>query len=372
MTGRRRNENVVYCFFFGISCVLFACNLQTNRNQVEREKEAVAFKLDSAEVYKNGDYIPKYDLGVDQECVLMYNSTIINYRIGETHGPERSRKTLPRRYVCQEATQRFPTDKAAEKWFIKNRWPDGVRCPHCDGDNIKENASHPTMPFRCNDCNKLFSAKTSSVMHSSKLGYQDWAIAIYLVTTGIKGVSSMKLHQDLGITQKSAWHMLSRIRESYSEVTAMFDGEVEVDESYFGGKEGNKHEHKKLKSGRGTVGKTAVVGMKNRDTNQVQAEVVETTDKETLQAFVVENTTPDSIVYTDEARAYSGLPREHQAVGHGVGEYVREQAHTNGLESFWSMLKRGYTGTYHHMSPKHLHRYVDEFADGTMIVRRIR
>ena len=94
----------------------------------------------------------------------------------------------------------------------------------------------------------------------------------------------------------------------------------------------------------------------------MQAQVVESTNKATLQGFVVENTTPDSIVYTDEARAYSGLPREHQAVGHSIGEYVREQAHTNGLESFWAMLKRGYTGTYHHMSPKHLHRYVDEFA----------
>ena len=141
-----------------------------------------------------------------------------------------------------------------------------------------------------------------------------------------------------------------------------FDGENEVDESYFGGKESNKHAKDKLKAGRGTVGKTAVVGVKNRDTNKVQAEVVETTDKETLQGFVVENTTPDSVVYTDEARAYSGLPREHQAVGHSVGEFAREQAHTNGLESFWSMLKRGYTGTYHHISPKHLHRYVDEFS----------
>ncbi len=258
--------------------------------------------------------------------------------------------------------KKFPTDKAAEKWFIKNRWPDGVRCPHCGGDNIKENASHPTMPFRCNDCNKLFSVKTNSVMHSSKLGYQDWAIAIYLVTTGIKGVSSMKLHRDLDITQKSAWHMLNRIRESYSEVATMFDGEVEVDEAYFGGKEGNKHAKDKLNAGRGVVGKTAVVGMKDRDTNQVRAEVVEATDKETLQGFVVDNTTSDTTVYTDEARAYSGLPREHQAVGHGVGEFVREQAHTNGMESFWSMMKRGYTGTYHHMSPKHLHRYVDEFA----------
>ena len=154
----------------------------------------------------------------------------------------------------------------------------------------------------------------------------------------------------------------SRIRGFYNEVNDLYDGEVEVDESYFGGKEGNKHAKDKLNAGRGTVGKTAVVGMKSRNTNEVQAQVVEATDKETLQEFVVENTTPDAIVYTDEARAYSGLPRAHQAVGHSVGEFVRDQAHTNGLESFWSMLKRGYTGTYHHISPKHLHRYVDEFS----------
>ena len=121
-------------------------------------------------------------------------------------------------------------------------------------------------------------------MHASKLGYQTWAIAIYLVTTSLKGVSSMKLHRDLGITQKAAWHMLARLRESYNEINSLFDGENEIDVSYFGGKEGNKHAKDKLNAGRGTVGKTAVVGLKNRDTNQVQAEVVESTDKETQQA----------------------------------------------------------------------------------------
>ena len=256
----------------------------------------------------------------------------------------------------------FPDDATAEKWFVESRWPAGVLCAYCYSDNVKTDAAHPTMPFRCNCCNKLFSVKTNSVMHSSKLGYQKWAIAIYLVTTSLKGVSSMKLHRDLGITQKSAWHMLQRIRKAYDDISVMFGGESEVDESYFGGKEKNKHAKDKLNAGRGTVGKTAVVGMKNRHTNQVQAEVVQTTDKETLQDFVVKHTTPEAVVYTDEARAYSGLPREHQTVGHGVGEYVREQAHTNGMESFWSMLKRGYTGTYHHISPKHLHRYVDEFS----------
>ena len=127
----------------------------------------------------------------------------------------------------------FPDDATAEQWFVDSRWPDGVRCAYCDSDNVKDNAKHPTMPFRCNCCKKQFSVKTNSVMHSSKIGYQNWAIAIYLVGASLKGVSSMKLHRDLGITQKSAWHMLARIRKAYEEINTMFDGEVEVDESYF-------------------------------------------------------------------------------------------------------------------------------------------
>ena len=261
-----------------------------------------------------------------------------------------------------ELFKMFPDDKSAEEWFVNSRWPDGVRCPHCDSENVKENAAHPTMPFRCNSCKKQFSAKTNTVMRGSKVGYQKWVITLYLMTTNLKGVSSMKLHRDLGVTQKTAWHMVSRIRKAYEEVNELFDGEVEVDESYFGGKEGNKHAKDKLNAGRGTVGKAAVVGMKDRETNQVKAQVVPSTNRPTLQGFVTENTTPETVVYTDEASAYSGLPREHIAVKHGVGEYVREQAHTNGLESFWSVLKRGYNGTFHHISPKHLHRYIGEFS----------
>ena len=261
-----------------------------------------------------------------------------------------------------ELSQMFPNEEAAKAWFEGILWPDGVRyCPTCGSDNTHE-CSHAKMPYRCRDCRKYFSVKTGTVMAGSPLPLLKWLYAIYLDVTSLKGVSSMKLRRDIGVTQKTAWYMQQRIREAFAhEGPNVFSGPVEVDEAYFGGVNANKHASKKIQNATGTVGKTAVVGMKDRETNQVQAAVVERTNQETLQAFVNDRKEAGAKVYTDEHGGYIGLDN-HEVVKHSVGEYVKDQAHTNGIESFWSMLKRAHKGTFHKLSPKHLQRYINEFA----------
>ena len=262
-----------------------------------------------------------------------------------------------------EAIKKFSNEAEAESWFIETRWPNGIICPFCNSpDNVKARKNRKPQPYHCRLCRKDFSVKTNTLMHGSKLSLGTWALAYFLLTTNLKGVSSMKLHRDLDITQKTAWHLAHRIRETWQEKQVEFSGPVEVDETYIGGKEKNKHSSKKLKAGRGTIGKVAVVGAKDRETNKVSAQAVRSTDRATLQGFVKKNVEGGANVFTDEHAGYEGIANVHKAVRHSVREYVRGQAHTNGIESFWSMLKRGYHGTYHQMSEKHLNRYVTEFA----------
>ena len=263
-----------------------------------------------------------------------------------------------------ELFQMFPDDTTAERWFETQRWGSegATSCPRCDSDRVNPTEDGKPMAYWCGGCRRHFSVRIGTVMQRSKISYQKWAIGIYLWATSLKGVSSMKLHRDLGLTQKAAYFMAQRLREALSGLTGIMAGPIEVDETFIGGLEGNKHASKKLHAGRGRVGKAIVVGAKDRDTNNISATVVTDTNTKTLHSFIAERVAEDAIIYTDDYKGYQNLPFEHETVKHSAGEYVNGEANTNGIESFWSMFKRGYHGTYHHLSEKHLHRYVNEFA----------
>ena len=213
--------------------------------------------------------------------------------------------------TVKQLLRKFPTDAKAEEWIVKQRWPRGVCCPHCGSLNVQTGCQHKTMPFRCREriCAKRFSTKTGTVMEGSKIGYQDWIVAALLVMTSLKSVPSMKLHRDLGITQKSAWFLTQRLRAALSEDSKLFSGPVEVDKTSMGGKRKN---------------------MSNAQRKEL----------------------------ADSGRG----PFDHDTVKHSLSEYAKGEVHTNGIESLWSLLKRAHTGTFHKLSPKHLDRYVQEFA----------
>jgi transposase-like protein len=253
---------------------------------------------------------------------------------------------------------RFPNEEACIEYLIDARWDGKPVCPHC-GHYKKIYKIRKGKILTCSNCHKQFTVKVGTIFEDSALSLQKWFMTIYILTAHKKGISSLQLSKDINVTQKTAWFMLHRIR--YAVKTKSFNkplsGTIEADESYFGGK---KH---KGKTGRGSENKTPVFGIVQRQ-GDVRAMPVPNVKGETLKKIINQNVEKGSNIMTDEWKAYNGLSKDyiHHRIGHLKKEYVRGGVHTQNIENFWSLMKRGVIGIYHTVSTKHLHRYTDEFA----------
>src|SRR5271157_1878474 len=256
----------------------------------------------------------------------------------------------------------FPDEATARVYLEGRLWPNGVKCPECkSGERI---TARKDGFYRCNPCKLDFTVRTGTIFERSHVPLHKWLYAMYLLVTARKGISSMQLAKEIGITQKSAWFVLHRLREACNDDNAKLSGLVEIDETFIGGKESSKHEKDKLKAGRGAVGKAPVLGMRERD-GKTLAMTIEAMSMEEIQTAIHNRVEVGSTLMTDEHAAYNnidGAGFRQERVNHSAGEFVRGIASTNGIESVWAVLKRGIHGVYHHVTVKHLGRYVDEFS----------
>jgi transposase-like protein len=261
-----------------------------------------------------------------------------------------------------EFVEYFKDEETCRDHFTKIRFRNGEYCPHCGHTEIYKFSGGKR--YRCAKCRGDFTIKTGTVFGDSKLPLKKWFIAIYLLSTTSKGISSIQLAKHVGVTQKTGWYMDHRIREAMQQNKGQLFGRVEADETFIGGLSKNMHKKKREAAIKGTggTGKAAIFGLKSR-TGEVRAKMVASVGMVDLHKAIKENVAVGSTLYTDRWVAYRGLREYKRAtVNHGMKEYVKGDCHTNGIESFWALFKRGYHGVYHQMSKKHLQRYINEYA----------
>lgn len=271
--------------------------------------------------------------------------------------------------TLQEAVIYFADADNCLKYMAERRWPNGVTCPTCGRDDVSFLANQRKWQCKSAHAKRQFTAKVGTIFEDSPLGLEKWLPAVWLITNAKNGISSYELHRSLGVTQKTAWFMLHRIREalvngSLLKIGGRGHGPIEIDETFVGGKAKNMHRARRiaLKEGLKAGHKTAVMGMLERNTRQVRAKVIPNVKRETLQKEILNGIERKSRIYTDNAPGYDGLKVRdfvHETVTH-IEEYVRGEVHTQGIENFWSLLKRGLNGTYVAVEPFHLDRYVAE------------
>jgi transposase-like protein len=274
--------------------------------------------------------------------------------------------------TLSEAIRYFADPDRALAFVVQLRWPSGISCPYCNADKVSFLSTRRI--WKCLACRKQFSVKVGTIFEDSPLGLDKWLPALWMLANAKNGISSYEVHRALGVTQKTAWFMLSRIRlamrtKSFTVQMGGQDSHVEVDETFIGGVSKNMHKKKRERlKGTGFADKVAVMGLLERKRGEkhstVRAHVVKNTKKVELVPRIVEHVAPKTNLYTDALQSYALLSDkdfEHAAIDHAV-KYVDGLVHTNGLENFWSLLKRSIKGTYVSVDPIHLFRYVDEQA----------